>query len=113
MTPVRGEVWMLDLGMVGKVRPGLILSAAYGDQDRALITVVPHTTTLRGSQYEIPVPVSFLRPGAFLVQNIATYPVVRAIRRLGTLNQKQMDMVGDGVLRWLGLHWNAGPAAAR
>jgi len=91
---------MLELGMVEKVRPGLILSVAYGDQDRALITVVPHTTTLRGSQYEIPVPVSFLRPGAFLTQNIATYPVVRAIRRLGALNQKQMDLVGDGVLRW-------------
>lgn len=93
---------MLDLGMVEKVRPGLVLSVAFGDLDRALITVVPHTTTLRGSQYEIVVPVPFLRPGAFLVQNIATYPTVRAIRRLGVLKAEQMTSVSEGVLRWLG-----------
>ena len=102
MKPVRGEVWLLDLGMAEKVRPALILSVAYGDQDRALITVVPHTTSLRASQYEIVVPVSFLRSGAFLVQNIATYPTVRAIRRLGVLTEGQVAAVSEGVLRWLG-----------
>lgn len=102
MTPVRGEVWLLDLGMVEKVRPALILSVAFGDDDRALMTVVPHTTSLRGSRYEIAVPTTFLKPGAFLVQNIATYPAVRAIRRLGVLNKDQLDLVGAGVLRWLG-----------
>jgi mRNA interferase MazF len=104
VTPVRGEVWLLDLGMAEKVRPALILSAAFGDDDRALITIVPHTTSLRGSQYEISVPVSFLRPGAFLVQNLATYPTVRAIRRLGVLKKEQVELVGAGVLRWLGYH---------
>ncbi len=102
MTPARGEVWLLDLGMAEKVRPALILSVIYGDQDRALITVIPHTTTLRGSQYEVAVPVPFLKSGAFLVQNIATYPTVRAVRRLGVLKKHQLDLVGAGVLRWLG-----------
>jgi mRNA interferase MazF len=102
MTPVRGEVWLLDLGMVEKVRPALILSVGFGDDDRALITVVPHTPSLRGSQFEIAVPVPFLKPGGFLVQNIATYPTVRAIRRLGVLKKEQLDSVGAGVLRWLG-----------
>ena len=102
MTPVRGEVWLFDLGMAEKVRPALVLSVAFGDHDRALVTIVPHTTTLRGSQYEIAVPVPFLRPGAFLVQNIATYPTVRAIRRLGVLKAEQAASVTDGVLRWLG-----------
>src|SRR5713101_1570153 len=83
MTPVRGEVWLFDLGMTEKVRPALVVSVAYGDADRALVTIVPHTTSLGGSQYEVPVEVAFLRPGAFLVQNVATYPNVRAIRRLG------------------------------
>ncbi len=45
MTPRRGEVWLLDLGMVEKVRPALIVSTIYGDLDRALITIVPHTTS--------------------------------------------------------------------
>lgn len=58
MAPTRGEVWLLDLGMAEKVRPALIVSADFGDHDRALI----------GSEYEVPVSVFFLRPGAFLVQ---------------------------------------------
>jgi mRNA interferase MazF len=84
MTPARGEVWLFDLGMEGKVRPALIVSIASGDMDRALITILPHTTSLRGSQYEIRVDAPFLKPGAFVVQSVATYPNVRAVRKLGT-----------------------------
>jgi mRNA interferase MazF len=47
MTPTRGEVWLFDLGMEGKVRPALIVSVAYNDLDRALVTILPHTTSLR------------------------------------------------------------------
>ena len=102
MTPLRGEVWLFVLGMAEKVRPVLIVSTDFCDYDRALITVVPHTTSLRGSQFEVAIPVSFLKPGAFLVQNVATYPVVRAIRRLGMLKHEQFDQVGSVLLRWLG-----------
>lgn len=102
MTPVRGEVWLFDLSMAEKVRPALVLSVSFGDRDRALITIVPHTTTLRGSHYEIAVPAPFLKSGAFLTQNVATYPAVRAIRKLGALRKEHVDQVGAGVLRWLG-----------
>jgi len=102
IAPARGEVWLFDLGMAGKVRPALVVSAGFGDLERALVTIVPHTTSLRGSQYEIAVEAAFLKPGAFLVQNIATYPVVRAIRRLGALNANQFALVFSGLLRWLG-----------
>ncbi len=102
MLPSRGEVWLFDLGMAEKVRPALILSVAFGDQDRALVTVVPHTTSLRGSQYEIAVSVPFLKPGAFLVQSLATYPTVRAIRKLGVLRSEQLGAVAADVHRWLG-----------
>jgi mRNA interferase MazF len=50
MTPLRGEVWLFDLGMEGKVRPALVVSVAYGDLDRALVTIVPHTTSLRNAE---------------------------------------------------------------
>jgi mRNA interferase MazF len=50
MTPSRGEVRLFDLGMAEKVRPALVVSVGYGDADRALITILPHTTSLRGSQ---------------------------------------------------------------
>lgn len=38
VTPLRGEVWLLDLGMVEEVWPALIVSIQYTDSDRALIT---------------------------------------------------------------------------
>ena len=44
MTPVRGEVWLFDLGMAEKVRPALAISTAFGDADRALVTIVPQTS---------------------------------------------------------------------
>jgi mRNA interferase MazF len=102
MVPFRGEVWLFDLGMEGKVRPALVVSVAYGDVDRALVTIVPHTTSLRASQYEIAVDVAFLKPGAFVVQSVATYPNVRAIRKLGVLKKNQFALVFSGLLRWLG-----------
>jgi mRNA interferase MazF len=81
----RGEVWLIDFGVAGKTRPALVVSGAFGDQDRALITVIPHTTSLRGSAFEVAVPVSFLKPGAFLVQGVTTFPTVRALHRFGAL----------------------------
>lgn len=101
MTPRRGEVWLFDLDMAAKVRPALVVSVPYGDQDRTLITIIPHTTSLRGSTYEIQINVAFLRRGAFLVQNVATYPNVRAIRKLGALSSHH-ELVFSALLRWLG-----------
>ena len=109
MTPVRGDVWLFDLGMAEKVRAALVISVAFGDADRALVTIVPHTTSLRGSQFEIPVSVSFLKAGAFVVQGVSTYPHVRAIRKLGVLKPDQFRLVFAGVLRWLGQDQAFGP----
>jgi mRNA interferase MazF len=103
MPPARGEVWLFDLGMTAKVRPVLVVSVQYGDNDRALITVVPHTTQLRGSPFEIPIAAPFLQRGAFLVQGISTYPRAWAIRQLGALKKDQLATVMTGVRNWLGL----------
>ena len=95
-------MWLFDLGMAEKVRPVLVVSTGLGDLDRALVTVVPHTTSLRGSRYEIAIPVAFLKPCAFLVQDVSTYPSVRAIRKLGVLRSEQFAAVYTGLLKWLG-----------
>ena len=63
-SPDRGEVWLVDLGMIAKIRPCLVLSIPVLDVDRALTTVLPHTTSTRGSRFEIDVQASFLRSGA-------------------------------------------------
>ena len=88
--------------MVEKVRPVLIFSIPFADADRALFTVVFHTTTLRGSQFEVKIQVPFLKEGAFVAQSIATYPMARAIRKLGALNAAQLAEVEASVFQWLG-----------
>ena len=89
MQPTRGEVWLFDLGMAAKTRPVLVVGVAYGDADRAIVTVVPHTTQLRGSPFEISVRAPFLQQGAFLVQGISTHPKAWAIRKIGALTRDQ------------------------
>jgi mRNA interferase MazF len=99
----RGEVWLVDLGLAAKVRPCLVLGAPTSEDDRALITVVPHTTSLRGTRFEVSVPVRFLRPGGFDAQGIATVPTVRLVRLLGSLSTSQINSVVAGVCLWLGI----------
>ncbi len=102
MTPQRGEVWLFDCGMVEKVRPVLILNMPFADNDRAVVTVVFHSTALRGSQFEVQLQVPFLKDGAFIAQSIATYPTARAVRRLGRLSPPQFAAVETAVFKWLG-----------
>ena len=101
--PKRGEVWLVDLGLAAKARPAVILNTAFADVDRSLITVIPHTQSLRGSSFEVSVPVPFLRGGAFLVQNPVTIPAIKAERFLGQLTPEQLALVEAGVRDWLGL----------
>lgn len=102
-SPRRGEVWLVDLGMTAKVRPALVISVPAADADRALVTIVPHTTSLRQSQFEAVVPVSFLREGAFDAQSLVTIPHAKLVRQLGKLTITQMGQVEVAVRSWLGL----------
>jgi mRNA interferase MazF len=101
--PTPGEVWLVDLGMAAKVRPCVVMSAPIGENDRALITLVPHTTATRGTQYEAPVATAFMKTGAFDAQGLVTVPVTRANRHLGTLNAAQLSIIDSAVCRWLAL----------
>ncbi|MDQ6632129.1 MAG: type II toxin-antitoxin system PemK/MazF family toxin [Verrucomicrobiota bacterium] len=103
MSPQRGEVWLADCGLAAKVRPVVIISVPYTDTDRALITVVPHTTKIVGSQFEVPLPIRWLEKGAFNVQ--ATFPLVppQFIRKLGTLTPEHLLEVEKVLRRWEGL----------
>ena len=94
---------MVDLGMLAKVRPCLILSVSYGDHDRALVTVVPHSTKARSSDFEIAIDMKFLRPGVFVTQNLMTIPVVKLLRKLGDMPSSGLKLVEDSVRAWLGL----------
>jgi mRNA interferase MazF len=101
--PDRGEVWLVDLGMVAKVRPCLIVSIVPSDNDRALTALVPHTTSTRQTRFEVASAVRFLKSGAFDVQNLITIPHSKLIRKLGVLSESQMLDIDRTLKDWLGL----------
>ena len=102
----RGEVWQVDFGVTQKIRPALIISVPFGDADRTLVGVIPHTTARRGSQFEVTVPVSFLAEGAFLVQGTQALPPKYFLRRLGVLTPEQLRTVERALLHWVGISAN-------
>jgi mRNA interferase MazF len=102
-SPHRAEVWLVDLGMVAKTRPCLVLSIAAKDEDRALVTLVPHTTSTRGSRFEVTVEARFLRSGAFDAQNLITIPLTKLVRKIGVLSDSELVAVENTVRCWLGL----------
>lgn len=97
-------MWLVDLGLAAKVRPALVVSVPPGDTDRALVTVVPHTTSVRNSRFEASVSVAFLKTGAFDAQSLVTIPLAKLLRPLGTLKPAQFAAVEASLRRWLGLH---------
>ena len=103
-SPNRGDVWIVNLGMVAKVRPCLVISvAATDDNDRVLTTVLPCTTSLRGSRFEVATTASFLKPGAVDAQQLTTIPTVKLVKRLGTIPLDQFAAIESAVRIWLQL----------
>ena len=99
-----GEIWMVDLGMVAKVRPCLVLTPPPQSNELDVYTVVAHTTSLSGNRWEIPLPRSFFRgEGAFDVQRIATVASVKLERKLGVLNRLELKSVLDRLAERFGI----------
>jgi mRNA interferase MazF len=83
--------------MAAKVRPALLLTGNPADDELDLVTVLLHTTSLRGNRWELSIPKSFLKPGAFHLQQVQSVPTVRLERRLGVLNETEMNQVFDAL----------------
>lgn len=101
--PNRGEVWLADLGIAAKTRPCLVLSIPPDSQDRVLVTLVPHTTSVQGTHFEVAILKPFLKPGAFDAQGLATVSKPRLLRKLGNLQPAELASIEAAVRRWLGL----------
>ncbi len=100
----RGAVWIVDLGMAAKVRPCLVLIVSTMPQDRVLVSVVPHTTSIQGTRFEVAAQARFVHAGGvFDAQQIVTIPQVKLVRKLGDLAPDQLALVEDAVRAWLGL----------
>lgn len=99
----RGELWVVDLGYLGKIRPVLVISIPFRDTDRTLVVVIPHTTSVVGSRFEISVPHATLQQGAFDVQQIAAIPAAKFIRKLGAFTGQQLETIEKAIAHLLGL----------
>jgi len=99
----KGDVWLVDFGMVAKVRPALLLTGEPGDDELDLVTVLLHTTALRGNQWELNLPKPFLRPGVFHLQQIQSISAAKLERKFGGLTQPEIQQVEEALLRRLAL----------
>jgi mRNA interferase MazF len=89
---------MIDLGLAAKTRPCVLLTDWPADTELALVTVIAHTTMLRGNQWEHAVPKPFLKSGAFQLQQVQSVPVAKLERKLGELTPAGMAAL-DQLLR--------------
>jgi len=81
------------MGMAAKVRPCLLLTNFPADDELALITVLPHTTSLRGNRWELSIPKPFLKEGAFHFQQIQSVSVAHLMRKLGVVTESEWRQV--------------------
>ncbi len=98
-----GEVWMVDLGMAAKVRPALLLTGEPAVDELDLVTVLLHTTSLRGNRWELNIPKPFLKSGAFHLQQVQTISTVKLERRLGVLTAEEMTRMRNALRDRLGI----------
>ncbi len=100
MSPHPGEVYLVDLGMVGKVRPAVIVSREDPDSPRAICTFVPITSHGRGSRYEVSLgKLRFLRePESWAnVQALASLGHEKLLRSLGRVSTEQLDSIRNAL----------------
>ena len=98
-----GEVWMIDFGIAAKVRPALLLTGEPAADELDVVTVVLHTTALRGNRWELTIPKPFLKPGAFHLQQVQTISTVKLERRLGVLTAEEMTRMRNALRDRLGI----------
>ena len=95
MTLNPGEVYLVDLGIGGKMRPVLVVSRTDPESPRALVLCVPLTTQNRGSVYEVQMPrVGFLHEGSFAnMQGLASFRHDELRARPGKFESTALELV--------------------
>ena len=103
--PQSGEVWFVDLGIVGKPRYALVL-AAQTDARLALASVVLITTQFEDTPYEVRLPrVPWLREQSYInVQSIQPVKFTEFFRKApGKLDARVIREVEAALKLWLKL----------
>lgn len=103
--PQPGEVWFIDLGMVAKQRPALVL-AAQTDARLALASVVLITKQFENTPYEVTLPrVPWLQEQSYInAQSIQPVKFTEFIRKApGKFDDRVIGDVEAVLKRWLNL----------
>ena len=103
--PQAGEVWFVDLGLVGKPRYVLVLAAKI-DARLALGSVVLITTQFEDTPYEVTLPrVPWLREQSYNnAQSLQPVKFTEFIDKApGTFDPRVRGEVEAALKRWLGL----------
>lgn len=92
MNPSPGEVFVIDLGIAGKVRPAVVLSRYDPSRPIAPVILAAITTQNRGSAYEVSIgKPPFLREKSWInVQSLQAIDPREFIRKLGTITADQL-----------------------
>ena len=95
MSPIPGDVYLVDLGMVAKERPMVVVSRYDPEAPRSLSLCVPFTTRNRDSQYEVALGrYPFLRePSWANVQGTMAVGNEKLLRRLGKVSATQYSEI--------------------
>ena len=103
--PQAGEVWFIDLGIVGKPRYALVL-AAQTNARLAIASVVLITTKFEDTPYEIALPrVPWLREQSYInVQSIQPVKFTEFVRKApGKFDARVISELEAALRRWLNL----------
>jgi mRNA interferase MazF len=100
MTTKPGEVYLVDLGISGKVRPMIVLSREDSDPLRALAICAPVTTSSRGSKYEIAIGnPNFLKSESFVnVQGLQAVSHHELHQKIGNISENYLSQVKAALL---------------
>lgn len=95
MSPRLGEVWLVDMGLAGKIRPAVVVLDDQVPVERALILQVPITSQNRGTVLEVSLGhLRYLRPESVAnVQGLSALPRSRFERRLGMLSNEDLERI--------------------
>ena len=95
MTTRPGEVYKVDLGIAGKVRPMVVISREDPDAPGALAVCAPLTTAYRQSDYEVDIgKPPFLRVQSYVnVRGLQAIQHHELIGPIGRLHPKALEKI--------------------
>lgn len=101
MIPRVGDVFMIDLGYGGKVRPAVVISRDDSNPPWALSVLVPLTKQSRGSKYEVALPrVPWLRLQSYAnVLGTASVEHHELVDKRGRFDASVVKQIKDAI-RW-------------